>query len=110
MCGGYNFIQVSLEDDPQCEALVLIINKNEIMVAMSGDEYHNKIANRIEGFLEGLSFCDQEYTLKKIRIEGEFDEKIGDYKDYSSDIYSENFAIKDGNLFLNDLFICEVEE
>ena len=41
-------------------------------LVMSGDEYHNKISSKIEGFLEGLNYTKTKYTLKKETIKCKF--------------------------------------
>lgn len=42
-----------------------LINTETNEVLLEGDSYHDKIDERIEGFLSGLLYCDYDYILSK---------------------------------------------
>ena len=58
------YVNAELEDE---KALVNRIN-GEIEVLVKGDYYHDKIFEKIEGFLEGLDYARVEYDFDDCNI------------------------------------------
>lgn len=67
-------LQISLNIDRDGDEKALI-NADSGEVLLIGDAYHDKIDDRIEGFLQGLDYCEKNYEVlyQKILDEEEFD-------------------------------------
>ena len=81
-----------------------LINTETNEVLLEGDSYHDKIDERIEGFLLGLIYCDYKYSLldsEQINT----DNKLFDVCGFSDEDYSS--CEDDDEVLLSD---CEVEE
>jgi hypothetical protein len=64
----YDFVQINNEAYGE-EAHLYLYDNNTLTLVLEGDAYHDKIADRISGFLEGIKYTGNTYTLKDIDIE-----------------------------------------
>ena len=68
------------ELDEEEKVLVKLINDTDFEIILHGDYYHDKIYEKIEGFLEGLSYCGVKYTMKESEVIYESDELFSKLK------------------------------
>lgn len=83
------FIYIVEDNDPQHAVLMEMISLNDLKVILIGDYYHDKICEKVEGFIECLKLYELEHSVCKIEVE-ELD---------SDTFYKEDFSI-------NGNFIC----
>ena len=60
-----------------------LIEKDTNKILLKGDYYHDKIYEKIEGFLEGLDYCGVEYKLEFLGLssDDEMFKTIGFYSE-----------------------------
>lgn len=65
---GTIFVKFEIIDGESQEALFKEVD-GKLELIMMGDYYHDKISDRIEGFLEAYKYNNMYYKLKRICIE-----------------------------------------
>ena len=64
-----NFVTIREDDDPQRAYLLEVFCGNHYDVISYGDEYHDNIRAKIEGFLEGLDFAGVNFAHRLFTAE-----------------------------------------
>lgn len=102
-----NFVTIREEGDPQRAFLLENYNGRWFETIMFGDEYHDGISDKIEGFLEGIAFAGIDFTHRTF-IASDFggDYTVKLYKRYANtNIYGDEFYIQteeDGTIELTE--------
>lgn len=86
------FIYILENNDPQHGALLELTELGELKDIFIGDDYHNKICEKVEGFIG----CLELYQLEHLICEIEVDELDSDA------FYREDFSINNGSIYLGD--------
>lgn len=56
------------ESEIEEEIIKALVDENKKILIFNGDYYHDKIDERIEGFLYGLRYSDKNYELLKTKV------------------------------------------
>ena len=86
------------------EVALINVETNEVLI--KGDAYHDKIDERIEGFLYGLLYANVKHSLVDEDLRIMPTDKLFDICDFSNEDYS-SYDNDDDEVVLSD---CEVDE
>lgn len=86
------FIYILENNDPQHATLLELTELGELKTILVGDDYHDKICEKVEGFIECLNLYQLEHSISEIELD-ELD---------SDTFYREGFSINGGSIYLGD--------